>query len=246
MIDKSAYIQIQMDILQDLGHPVKQGMTVLDFGCGVGEVVAAYRQRTIDAYGCDIELPNEPDPLLQSYIDRGIVRLIHPEPYTLPFDAQTFDVVVSSQVFEHVQNYAAALAEIKRVLKPGGVALHIFPSRYRLIEPHVLVPLATMVQSYWWLRLWASLGVRNQFQRGMSAEQTAHHNHHFLTQYTHYLSRRQIEEHLQPHYRDWSFVQALFVKHSGRGRGIYPLFRLFPFLNHVAGTFLSRVLVTYP
>lgn len=246
MVDKSAYIQIQIDILHELGHPMKPGMTVLDFGCGTGEVVAAYRQRTMAAYGCDIELPDTPDPLLQTYINEGTVRLIHSEPYTLPFATQMFDVVVSSQVFEHVQDYAAALAEIKRVLKPDGVALHVFPSRYRLIEPHVLVPLATMIQEYWWLRLWAAVGIRNQFQQGMSAVETAHHNHRFLTRYTHYLSRRKIEVYLQPHYRRWCFVEPLFVKHSGRGRRFYPFFRLFPFLGNVAGTFLSRVLVTYP
>lgn len=38
----------------------------------------------------------------------------------LPFDDATIDVVISNAVLEHVQNLEATVAEIKRVLKPGG------------------------------------------------------------------------------------------------------------------------------
>lgn len=41
----------------------------------------------------------------------------------LPFAADTFDVVISTQVFEYFQNPAKAGAEVYRVLKPGGVLL---------------------------------------------------------------------------------------------------------------------------
>lgn len=49
----------------------------------------------------------------------------------LPFEDETFDLVVSHEVFEHIPDVAAALAEVRRVLKPGGLAyinIHLFPS----------------------------------------------------------------------------------------------------------------------
>jgi SAM-dependent methyltransferase len=49
----------------------------------------------------------------------------------LPFAVETFDVVISNAVFEHVPDVALALGEVTRLLRPGGVchiAIHLFPS----------------------------------------------------------------------------------------------------------------------
>ncbi len=49
----------------------------------------------------------------------------------LPFDDASFDVVISNAVFEHLPDVPAALAQVARVLKPGGVChigIHLFPS----------------------------------------------------------------------------------------------------------------------
>lgn len=75
---------------------------MLDFGCGDGEFVQAFAGQGFEAHGCDIVLDHESDRL----------RLISDDPYRLPFNDATFDCVVSQQVFEHVQDYHAALGEI--------------------------------------------------------------------------------------------------------------------------------------
>ena len=49
----------------------------------------------------------------------------------LPFDDNTFDLVASHEVFEHIDDVAGAVAEVKRVLQPGAIAyinIHLFPS----------------------------------------------------------------------------------------------------------------------
>jgi hypothetical protein len=43
------------------------------------------------------------------------------------------------------------LREIRRVFKPSGISIHIFPSRYTPLEPHVFVPLATFIRPMNWL-----------------------------------------------------------------------------------------------
>lgn len=49
----------------------------------------------------------------------------------LPFADNEFDLVASHEVFEHIRDVAGAIREVKRVLKPGGIAylnIHLFPS----------------------------------------------------------------------------------------------------------------------
>lgn len=61
---------------------------------------------------------------------------------SLPFKHGTFDTIVSIQTLEHVENVERVFTEIYALLKPGGFALHYFPSAEILIDPHSGVPLA--------------------------------------------------------------------------------------------------------
>ena len=46
----------------------------------------------------------------------------------IPIAGDTFDVVFSSNVLEHVDNLIFLSAELRRVLKPGGLAIHVLPT----------------------------------------------------------------------------------------------------------------------
>jgi len=48
--------------------------------------------------------------------------------HTIPFPENTFDVVFSSNTLEHIPHVRAFQDEIRRVLKPDGVAIHVLPS----------------------------------------------------------------------------------------------------------------------
>lgn len=50
----------------------------------------------------------------------------------MPFDAGTFDVVIANHVLEHVDDDARGLAEVHRILKPGGIAILQTPYSSRL------------------------------------------------------------------------------------------------------------------
>ncbi len=61
----------------------------------------------------------------------------------LPFDDESFDVVVSNHVLEHVgdvDDQVVHLRDIRRVLRPDGVAYVSVPNRWRVIEPHFHMP----------------------------------------------------------------------------------------------------------
>jgi SAM-dependent methyltransferase len=229
----NAYIRDwQLRILKRAGVRLPAGATVLDFGCGKGELVGAWRDAGFDAHGCDLAVE----------LGGGERLAAIEEPYRLPYGAATFDLVLSRQVFEHVQDPERAFAEIARVLKPDGASLHQFPSRYYPIEPHTLVPLASLIRARPWLWLWALLGVRNPFQQGLPASETVRRNAVYLREHTHYLRRRDILRFARP-------LQARFVEREAietsrtRVRRLEPLA---PLLGRIYSGLLSRWVLLRP
>lgn len=93
---------------------------VLDFGCGTGKLleIAADKGFAGTLWGTDPFVgyyQNWPDSVPEQ--QRSRIRRI--EDNRIPFDDESFDVVVSNQVFEHVFQPQLILPEIARVLRPG-------------------------------------------------------------------------------------------------------------------------------
>jgi SAM-dependent methyltransferase len=59
----------------------------------------------------------------------------------IPASDDSLDIVISIQTLEHVRDIGFLFSEIKRVLRPGGQALHYFPTQEILIDPHSRLPL---------------------------------------------------------------------------------------------------------
>src|SRR5436190_638001 len=87
-------VRLHLDILGEFGHHVTSRWSILDFGCGDGNMVAEYRAAGYQAVGADVVLPPQHD---------GWLHAIDPLDYRLPFDDQVFDFVFSNSVLEHVQ-----------------------------------------------------------------------------------------------------------------------------------------------
>ncbi len=217
-LSPSDSLLLKMRMTKELGFDFSPESMIMDFGCGSGSRVHELRELGYQAFGCDLKFKNDKKIDTGSMERKGIVRLIDKEHYALPFKDNTFDLIFSDQVFEHVQDYRQVVSEIARVLKPDGMCLHIFPSRYAPIEPHVYVPLASIIQSYWWLYCWALIGIRNEEQRGASANETATKNFNYLKNNTNYLSRRAISSQFLSHFRYVVFCERTFLKYSRKGR----------------------------
>ncbi len=238
---KTQRVDVFLKILRDLKTPITEQTKILDLGCGAGLMVKAGREKGFEFFGAGFNLDDDFNTADQALVQNGILREINPQPYRIPFDDCTFDIVISDQVFEHVMDYPTTLSEIHRVLKPGGSFLHIFPARYKPIEPHVFVPLGTMLRARWWLRSWAMIGVRNQFQKSMSAAEATDANWTYLRQHTNYLSKRTLQQQFSRFFTDIQFVEKVFLKHSKRGRKVYQLSTLLPFLPKLYSAVGSRV-----
>ena len=104
---------------------VQSGMSVLDVGCGIGSIaldlastVAPGRMVGIDADAGQIEVAR------RSAAERGIdnAEFLTASVYQLPFEDATFDVVYANAVLMYVRDQVRALVEMRRVLRPDGLA----------------------------------------------------------------------------------------------------------------------------
>jgi ubiquinone/menaquinone biosynthesis C-methylase UbiE len=90
---------------------------VLDVGCGNGWILN--KAGTYDLYGLDISHHN--CRLTREFSE--LHRVVQADAQAIPFKADTFDVVICTDLFEHVPNTARLVREIHRVLRRGGICL---------------------------------------------------------------------------------------------------------------------------
>jgi hypothetical protein len=147
--------------------------------------------------------------------------------YTIPFENDSFDIVVSTQTLEHVLQPAPIMAEIARVLSPRGLALNLYPDLKRVIEPHIYVPFATRTKKWWWLYLWGLLGIRNEFQKAMSARKVADQNLRYLETGVKYLTDPEMKACADPYFGEVSFPARAFYGRPDRKAKLQAVFQAF-------------------
>lgn len=105
----------------------------LEVGYGAGAVQLALAPSVDELHGIDLDAdPGEVAQLLESRQCRANLR--QGNVYALPYGDQFFELVVSFSVFEHLSEYERALAEVMRVLRPGGLFLLGMPAVNKLME----------------------------------------------------------------------------------------------------------------
>jgi SAM-dependent methyltransferase len=104
------------------GH-VDARENVLDLGCGPGYLAAEIAER-VGSSGSGSVLGVDPSRSMLAVAARrdgaAAVQLVVGDGLGLPVTAGTFDAVTATQVYEYVPDMPAALAEVARVLRPGG------------------------------------------------------------------------------------------------------------------------------
>ncbi len=103
---------ILLSLLED-GH----GKRALDLGCREQFWAEKLKEKGYEVVSVDLEPQNE-----------RVLRVDANEP--LPFADESFDLVWCTEVLEHIVNPPVTLAEINRVLKPGGQLLLSTPNSY--------------------------------------------------------------------------------------------------------------------
>lgn len=116
------------------------GLRLLDCGCGPGTITAGLAEAVSpgQVVGVDLE-PSQVALAEKRAAERGLrnARFEAASIYRLPFPDGSFDVVFSHALFEHLSEPAAALQEVRRVLRPGGLAALSSPDwSGNLMAPH--------------------------------------------------------------------------------------------------------------
>lgn len=104
----------------------KRGQIILDAGCGNGWQIAPCVEGN-HVYGLDISKAN-----IRKATAKGINAVLHDVEYPFPFEDGFFDVVVCSEVLEHLFSPEKVLQEIHRVLKNSGRCIITVPNLYCL------------------------------------------------------------------------------------------------------------------
>lgn len=124
--------QRRLALILEAAGPRAEGTILVD-GCGVGmylEHLALPNHTDQHIIGLDIEFER-----LQTAKTRS-EQLVNGRGEALPFPTESFDLVLSHEVLEHVQNDRQAICEIIRSLKPGGRLVLFCPNRGYPFETH--------------------------------------------------------------------------------------------------------------
>ena len=119
-----AYLQAlrkaELDAALAVARPYLEGSTLLELGSGDGTQLKLLKRIAKTVKGVDVpngSMVGSPQPGI-TYYDG-----VH-----LPFPAKTFTAVYSSHTLEHVQDWPGLMADLKRVLKPDAVGVHVVPN----------------------------------------------------------------------------------------------------------------------
>ncbi|MCZ2121642.1 MAG: class I SAM-dependent methyltransferase [Anaerolineales bacterium] len=121
--------QRRLDMIQKFAGSRIQG-TILENGCGVGMYVEKLRELGGRVVGLEYDLERAAEAHINSK------EIINAAGEFIPLPSLTFDLILSHEVIEHVQDDRSALAEMIRVLKVGGRAVIFCPNRWYPFETH--------------------------------------------------------------------------------------------------------------
>lgn len=99
---------------------IPPGSRVLEIGAGAGWQAKALAERGFEVTAIDIPQSN--------YSALRVWPVIDYDGCTIPAADGQFDVIFTSNVLEHIPHIEEFQREMRRVLKPGGMALHLMPS----------------------------------------------------------------------------------------------------------------------
>jgi SAM-dependent methyltransferase len=147
-----------------------EGCRLLDIGCGAGYHVRHFARKAAKVVAIDVDAVSL--PIARRRVRSSRVTFLRYGGDRLPFADASFDAVSMLDVLEHVADREALVAEIARVLRPGGVWIVSVPYRgpVRWLSPENMARdfprlfglLARLLPAQFWIRGHNATGMRHE------------------------------------------------------------------------------------
>jgi SAM-dependent methyltransferase len=126
---------ITADNFIEMGR-ISEGSRIVDLGCGHGRITELLIEKvpSLEIVGVDMTRPLLDHFLVKSGSNGSKIQLMCADIATLPLNDNSFDVAVSSRVFQYLPDPLLGLREAVRVLKPGGRLVISMPNRLNPIK----------------------------------------------------------------------------------------------------------------
>src|SRR5258708_6929689 len=176
----------------------RSALSIVDVGCGGGALIRHLSSALPSALsGCEVEVSgfdlSDFAPHANSNLRAGTKTVKSGEPW--PYGDHSVDVIISTQVLEHVFDQAFFFQEVARCLKPDGVSIHVFPLKSVIYEDHVGIPLAHRITRPGWIRFMARIGFFSPRHAKAIPELQTEFGQcavDYIKKYTKYVNRRQL------------------------------------------------------
>jgi SAM-dependent methyltransferase len=112
--------QLRSAEVERIAAYLPSGARVLEIGAGTGRQAADLQSRGFHIEAIEIQASN--------YAQDRLFPIVDYDGRHIPFPDATFDVILSSNVLEHVVDLQQLHAEIHRTLRPGGFCIHVLPT----------------------------------------------------------------------------------------------------------------------
>ncbi|MGD9765257.1 MAG: methyltransferase domain-containing protein [Candidatus Binatia bacterium] len=119
------------------------GLDHLDIGCSTGFLTLQYGARFASSTGIDID--EAAVDYARRHHCRDNIQFMVGDGARTGLPEASFDVVTCTHIYEHVPDARQLMAEIHRVLKPGGICFFAAGNRFNWIEGHYHLPLLAAV-----------------------------------------------------------------------------------------------------
>jgi ubiquinone/menaquinone biosynthesis C-methylase UbiE len=100
-----------------------KGICVLDVGCGIGDIVPVFDSRAEFYLGIDLS-KHALEVASKNFRSKSFLLAVA---NALPIKQESFDLVICTEVLEHLEQDAEAVGEISRVLRNQGLAILTVP-----------------------------------------------------------------------------------------------------------------------
>ena len=118
-------LQLNLDFLSKI-ELLKPDSKILEIGCGIGTIVSVLSSQGYDITGMDISR----EAIAYGLKKYGDIKLQAQPAEALSYENESFDIVLSFDLFEHIAQVDRHVSEVWRVLRPGGYYLFQTPNKY--------------------------------------------------------------------------------------------------------------------